>query len=216
MSDPDYRWMLFVDGENFTIRGQKRAESDGIVIPDGPYSLRDAFLWIPETPASQFIWTSELSPSGGYLPNNHQPRALRSYYYTGVAGDEGRLTGVRNSLRRLGFDPQVFKKVNQEKHTKAVDISLATELLSLAYKDAYDVVCLIAGDQDYVPLVKEVKRSGKQVYISFFTGGSDAGLSEALRLEADLFLDLTGLFDVRRRSLHERNQAAKGKVAKSS
>jgi len=56
-----------------------------------------------------------------------------------------------------------------------------------------------------------VKRSGKEVYISFFTGGPDAGLSEALRLEADLFLDLTGLFDVRRRILHETNQAAKGK-----
>ena len=203
MVDPDYRWMLFVDGENFTFRGQNRLDSKGIVIPPNyPFGVRDAFLWMPNTPVAQFIWAHQLTPSGGYLPLNSQPRSIRSYYYTSVVGDENRLKDVREALRSIGFDPQVFKKVKQGRSTKAVDISLATDLLSLAHKDAFDVACLIAGDQDYVPLVQEVKRSGKQVYISFFTGDSDAGLSDSLRLEADLFLNLSGLFDEKWTQVH--------------
>jgi hypothetical protein len=193
MGDPNYRWMLFVDGENFTIRGQKVARARGITMLQGAYYLPDTFLW-PPFPANQFIWTPQLTPSGGYLPNNQRPSASRCYYYTGVKGDDEKLLSVRNSLRNLGFDPQVFKKDRQDQTTKAVDISLATEILGLAYKNSFDVVCLIAGDRDYVPLVHEIKRSGKQVYVSFFQNLPDAGLSDELRLEADLFLDLTAAF----------------------
>lgn len=201
--DPNYRWMLFVDGENFTIRGQKRNEANGLVFPSCTFSSRDAFLWIPDTPADQFIW-APLRQTGGRLPTNHQPQSIRSYYYTGVVGDEEKQNQVRDALRSLLFDPQVFKKKSQEQHTKAVDISLATDLLSLAYKNAFDIVCLIAGDQDYVPLVQEVKRIGKQVFISFFSGSPDAGLSDSLRREADLFLDLSPVFDERWRAFHNR------------
>lgn len=106
---------------------------------------------------------------------------------------------VSSALRALGFDAHVFKKNSQSRPTKAVDISLATEILSLGYRDAYDIVCLVAGDRDYVPLVREVKRMGKQVYVSFFSRSSEAGLSEELQQEADLFLDRSSLFDNRAR-----------------
>jgi uncharacterized LabA/DUF88 family protein len=194
MADPNSRWMLFVDGENLTIRGQKVAEFYGLQLKEGNLWQRDAFMWLKNVPAHHFIWAPELNSSGGYKSGNERVAATRCYYYTGVKGDDGKLTEVRRALRQLGFDPQVFKKDKPNQTTKAVDISLATEILSLAHHEAFDIAVLIAGDRDYVPLLKAVKRTGKRVFVSFFAGIPEAGLSEELQLEADLFLDLTALF----------------------
>jgi len=67
-----------------------------------------------------------------------------------------------------------------------VDITLATDMLSHAFNDNYEVVVLVAGDEDYVPLVQEVKRTGKQVALWFLQDG----LSRHLKRECDFFLDL--------------------------
>ncbi len=42
-----HRWMLFVDGENFTIRAQELAERQKITLVEGPYFKRDMFAWVP-------------------------------------------------------------------------------------------------------------------------------------------------------------------------
>ena len=44
---------------------------------------------------------------------------------------------------------------------KAVDVNLATDLLEL--RNIYDIGIIVSGDQDYVPAVKAVKDSGKQI-----------------------------------------------------
>jgi hypothetical protein len=43
------RWMLFVDGENFTIRGQEVAAANGLVLAEGGLHRRDVFLWFNES-----------------------------------------------------------------------------------------------------------------------------------------------------------------------
>jgi len=58
--------------------------------------------------------------------------------------------------------------------------------LSHAFNVNYEIAVLVAGDEDYVPLVQELKRSGKQVALWFF----ESGLSKHLRRECDLFLDI--------------------------
>jgi len=40
--------MLFVDGENFTIRGQRLSESEGLELLEGRLYSRNIFLWVPE------------------------------------------------------------------------------------------------------------------------------------------------------------------------
>jgi len=50
---------------------------------------------------------------------------------------------------------------------------------------------LLAGDGDYVPLILELKRLGKVVYVAFF---SASGLSPELRLAADGFFELEPFF----------------------
>ena len=49
MVDPHLRrWMLFVDGENFTVRGQRLSESEGLALLEGRLYSRNIFLWVPE------------------------------------------------------------------------------------------------------------------------------------------------------------------------
>lgn len=53
---------------------------------------------------------------------------------------------------------------------KAVDVKLATDLLTLS--DIYDVAVIVSGDQDYVPAVEVVKDRGKKVVnVAFETRG---------------------------------------------
>jgi uncharacterized LabA/DUF88 family protein len=91
----------------------------------------------------------------------------------------------------MSFHPEVFKKPRTRERAKGVDIALTKDLLSHAYNDNYDATVLVAGDGDYVPLVNEVKRLGKLVYVVFF---SATGLSPDLRLASDRFFELDNLF----------------------
>ena len=46
---------------------------------------------------------------------------------------------------------------------KGVDVMLATDMLSLAYKNAYDSAILVSGDSDFSYTVEEVQSLGKRV-----------------------------------------------------
>ena len=51
---------------------------------------------------------------------------------------------------------------------KGVDVQLALDVLDLAHEDRLDVVVLLTGDGDFVPLVRKVTSLGKQVVIAHF------------------------------------------------
>lgn len=175
--------MLFVDGENLTIRAQKIAAENGIVLAERhSHYVKDYLIWLNSGPGTAQIFQSR---------NRLLDYAVRAYFYTSVVGDEQFLDAVRNQLRGLGFDPIVFKKDSAQKKTKGVDIALTKDMLSHAFRNNYQTAILVAGDGDYVPLVEEVKRLGKRVYVWFF---ASEGLNPALRLAADQFFDITGIF----------------------
>jgi len=180
-SDPHLRrWMLFVDGENFAIRGKKVADAASVSLPCTKYYEPNVFLWFPGVPGTKAITNS--GPATIHVQDN----AIRAYYYTSVTGDETRVLSVRERLWSIGFEPNVFKKNRQQDKAKGVDIALAKDMLSGAFLNNFDVAVLIAGDGDYVPLVEEVKRLGKIVYVAFFATN---GLSLELRLSSDVFFD---------------------------
>ena len=116
--------MMFVDGENFTIRAQKFAEREGLDLSKSTHYLKDVFVWIPDVDAREALTNAE------DVLLKVQPHAVRSFYYTSVAGDDPKLLSVRRLLRDLGFEPKVFKKSKSDQKAKAVDIALATDFLS--------------------------------------------------------------------------------------
>jgi hypothetical protein len=180
-SDPHLRrWMLFIDGENFTLRAQKLAQERGVTLTEGPNYMRDVFVWLPGLRPTTAITNTENTPL------QVQPHAVRAHYYTSVVGDDQKVQEVRNALWSLGFHPEVFKKSRKEEKAKGVDIALTKDLLSHAFLNNYDVAVLFSGDGDYVPVVNEVKRLGKAVYVCAF---SQFGLSNELRLASDMFFE---------------------------
>lgn len=44
---------------------------------------------------------------------------------------------------------------------------MTVDILSNVYQDNLDTVFLVAGDGDYLPLIKEIRRFGKQIYLAF-------------------------------------------------
>ena len=174
-SDPHLRqWMLFVDGENFTIRAQQLASNKALALTAGQHYEKDVFVWFPGVSGRANPFPEP--------PLKLQATAVRAYYYTSVSGDENRIASIREALWKLGFQPEVFKRDPQTKRSKGVDIALAKDFLCNAFFNNYDVAVLYAGDGDYVPMVHEVKRMGKVVYVAFFY---ETGLSPALRLASD-------------------------------
>jgi hypothetical protein len=58
--DPHWRrWMMFVDGENLTIRGQEFAKKNHIALSEGKFFTRDGFVWLPGNAAT---WNPTYSP----------------------------------------------------------------------------------------------------------------------------------------------------------
>ena len=112
-----YRWMVFVDGENLTLQGQKLAEAKGIQLTKGTNWEKDVFLWVPGFPGEHaFSSRADHTPD---VPYPLDGRARRAHYYTAVQGDQMRVTDVKRRLRALHFDAEVFKKVNRK--SKGVD-----------------------------------------------------------------------------------------------
>ncbi|MGZ8216171.1 LabA-like NYN domain-containing protein [Methylomagnum sp.] len=77
-----------------------------------------------------------------------------------------------------------------EQREKQVDVYLATQVVALAYENAYDIAMIVSGDEDYVPAVEIVHQKGKVVTVV----SSSAMLSDALRKKADrvLLVDSAG------------------------
>lgn len=180
--------MLFVDGENLVNSAEVVARKASITLKEGTVYVPGSFVWLPP----------ERDPVGG-TPGRHPRLRIgseeylnlrvwgeRAYYYTSIAGDSRKVEKLRELISNAGFDPFVVKQRRGAQATKGLDVALTTDLLSHAHRDNYDVAILIAGDGDFVPLVEEVKRLGKLVYV---LASRSRGLSPALRLAADTFMD---------------------------
>lgn len=183
---PERRWMLFVDGENFAIRAAAVAQAEGLVLSEGVHYKKDIFIWMPGLSATHVL----TQPQKG---NKLEKYAARAHYYASLVGSNETILEVRRSLRALGFQPLVFKRPSKQKKSKGVDVTLTKDLLVNAFHDNYDVAVILAGDGDYVPVVEELKRMGRTVYVTFFTEPA-AGLSEELRLSCDKFFTLSSTF----------------------
>jgi hypothetical protein len=183
--DTPRRWMLFVDGENFTFRAQEFARNRGLELIKGKHHEPNVFVWLKNHGARK-----SMVPHAP-LPLQHM--AVRAYYYTSAAGDDDKIAEVRKQLWELGFQPEVFKKDKQNRKTKGVDITLARDFLMNAFHNNYDAAVLITGDADYLPIVSEVKKMGKLVYVIFFHG-EGSGLNINLHLASDQFFNLNESF----------------------
>ena len=168
------RIMVFVDGTNFLCRLEdciNKQKQPGKEIKIKANKM--------EANALQFANT---------LISNHTPSGksynlIRRYWFSSFKGSDEARKEIANRLREINFEPVLFRKRNNRE--KGVDIALTMGMLTNAFNQNYDIGILFAGDEDYVELVKEVKRYGPQIYGRFFD--LEFGLSEELKLTFDRF-----------------------------
>lgn len=125
---------------------------------------------------------------------------VRTYYYCSM-GDPPRPEQVKfqDKLKYLHI-AVVSKSLEQRGQTpdgkplwveKGVDVALVTDMLSMAFKGAYDVAIIVSGDNDLVQAVDEVKRTGRRVEIAFFA----FAIGRELRDTGDDFVNLEDIAD---------------------
>ena len=73
---------------------------------------------------------------------------------------------------------------------KAVDVMIATDMVSMAYEEKYDVAYLLSADGDFTHAIKKVRDIGRKVFVASPVPGNE--ISKA----ADTFIPLdSGFFD---------------------
>lgn len=113
---------------------------------------------------------------------------FRAYYYNAPLTEDYDVdlrdgqTRFFESLRRIPYVTVRLGRLHRRHDgslvEKGIDVSIAVESLSLAFRDAYDVAVIVSGDGDYVELVEAIKRHGKQVEIAMFRNQSAGVLME--------------------------------------
>jgi uncharacterized LabA/DUF88 family protein len=164
---PHYEKVMgFIDGSNFLI---ELAKELGV-------GFRADKLPLPALEIAQNLTNRFFCKDGNIT--------IRKYWFASYQGDETYFRKYAKELREHTFEPVLFKKHDGKE--KGVDIALATEMLVNAFNQNYDIGVIVAGDKDYVGLVKEVKRYGPIIVGSFFRHG----LSDDFALAVDNFSDI--------------------------
>lgn len=105
--------------------------------------------------------------------NPFRPNMIRTYYYDGIAAEEPEhsehkkyFDWLRGSFLfltvRLG---EAVKTSEGSLRQKGVDILMAIDALTMAYRDHYDAGLFVLGDRDFIPLIRAVKDAGKKTYL---------------------------------------------------
>ncbi len=129
---------------------------------------------------------------------------LRGYFYTGIPTADLNLPkeyreqwkkqkNFLNELQNVGIKVKTMplKRTPEGFIEKGIDILLATDMIVLAYNNAYDTAILVSGDSDYIPVVEMIQQLGKRVENASFKRTS----SYELRKVCDDFILLDNYLD---------------------
>ena len=129
---------------------------------------------------------------------------LRVYFYSRVVGDDQKLAEIRAAIAKTGFNydyekgrggsaqivPVIFKKHAKSHKTRQVDIQITIDMMRFAQNPSIDLLYLVSGDGDYLPVIQEVMRLGNEVYVAALS----SGLSPELPFSVDDFYDFDPIF----------------------
>lgn len=127
-------------------------------------------------------------------------RDLRRVYYYNIrqeafedrsnASDQDKFLSSLYDTPHLEVKLGIWKQRGSTMVEKGVDVMLAVDLVTRAYKDQYDTAIIVSGDADFYPALQAAKDVGKHVEVAAFETNISA---EAARV-ADLHIKLTKTF----------------------
>jgi len=185
-----HRGIVLVDGENLVMRYQSM-KKDGYKPKPRVQHNESVFVWHRDA----LSW-----------PTMSISRVL---YYTTVGHDDKKVKAVKELIASSdyfwhdpgnkpsrGYEwngtlvPRVFKKEEQGKSISMVDISIIIDAMRYSFTQNIEVICLLSGDADFVPLIEDIMQRDKQVKVGAFS----SGLSPVLKSTPDDFHCLDEFF----------------------
>ena len=129
---------------------------------------------------------------GGYSPTINSVFARRLFFYDAtdpVNGPPDPDTGKYwAAIEELNDTEVRFGTIRgKRKRQKGVDSLIAVDMLVGSFNKLFDVAVLVAGDEDFAPIVREVKRTGVSVVVAAVSRST----SGELRKVADRYIDLS-------------------------
>ncbi|MCB1507657.1 MAG: NYN domain-containing protein [Hyphomicrobiaceae bacterium] len=138
---------------------------------------------------------------------------LRASYYTALAEDQ-EFNSIRPLVDWLDYNGYTVVTKPMKEFTDAqgqrrrirsrLDVEMTIDALCLS--ESVDHVVLFTGDGDFQPLVAELQRRAKKVTVVSSLRTQPSMMSDALRRQADQFIDLADLEDLIGRDPSERPQ----------
>ncbi|MBI4306159.1 MAG: NYN domain-containing protein [Chloroflexi bacterium] len=139
---------------------------------------------------------------------------VRAYYYNvrqdrahnpTAAQEQERFLTSLDEVPYLETRLGIYKQRGVEMVEKGVDVMIATDLVSGAFKNLYDTAVLVSGDGDFFPAIEAVKDLGKHVEVVAF----ENNLSPEAERAADMVTMLkpsffTGMWTARARAAEGR------------
>jgi len=139
-------------------------------------------------------------------------KIVEAHYFRGrstKAGNEKAIIGERyfeDALTREGIDLHYLPLIrgnNRELKEKGIDVSLALDAYKRAVSKSFDIFVLVAGDGDYLPLVRELQTMVGAIDVmlaswDFDSGGGDITITSQDLLEEVKFpLQMSNIIDDR-------------------
>lgn len=115
---------------------------------------------------------------------NDAPKELREYLATLPIKIDSAVFADLSAIAKRHDQTVVFVE-------KAVDVFLATDLVTMAMSNLYDAAYVLSADGDYTPAVEAVRQLNKKVYAACPLPGSQLGraVNTFIRLDANWFSD---------------------------
>lgn len=179
---------VFVDGENLTMRYQAMLAA-GKKPKKNISHIQDTFLWHPGITT----WSCM--------------DIQRVTYYTSATGDHDKIQEVKSKISSTIFEfdhefdhdvpkgsaqllPKVYHKSSKSRKTRNVDINIVIDMMRAAHTNSVELLFLLSGDGDYIPVIEECMRQGKTVWCCSFS----SGLHPSLPSSVDLYETLDDIF----------------------
>jgi hypothetical protein len=170
----------FIDGAYFREEGKSQG---GVDYPN-PHSTIERLM------------STCVRELGGYSPTMSSVFMRRMYFYDATDLNTGapdpNVEQYWDAIEKLHDTEVRFGAIRgaspRRRRQKGVDVQLAVDMLVGTFNKLFDVVILISGDDDFVPLVLEVQRRGVSVVVAAVSRTTSA----ELRRIADRYVDLSG------------------------
>lgn len=112
------------------------------------------------------------------VEERRRPEVIRTYYYDAIIDPEKDLDEFRKQKEYFSkieqhavYEVKLARLRGTEKgrKQKGVDVMLAVDMITKAFMNHYDIAIFLAGDDDFLDLVKAVKDlTDKRVYGAFY------------------------------------------------